>query len=126
MAIDILKSGDRDLTLFRGRGRLEIREILESIVSFYKTGPTKNVLWDIREASIGHLGVNDILMIRDSLVVRSMQREGGRTAVVTSGKLDFGVARMGEGYVQDIPLEFMMFQEIEAAESWLDKKPAGK
>ena len=98
---------------------------MDSIVSFYEAGPTPEALWDLRQASIGHLRAEDILLIRESLLVCSQPRPGVRMAVVTSGKLDYGVVRMGQGYVNDIPLEIMAFREFGAAESWLDQNRPG-
>ena len=120
MPITISTERDKDLTTFVGRGRLESAEIQDAITEFYRNGPTTNVLWDIRRATIGHLNTDDIHNIRQVIALRAGQRQNGKTAIVTARDLDFGITRMGEAYAQDLPLDFMMFRNLEEAESWLN------
>ncbi len=50
------------------------------------------------------------------------ERIGRRVAFVTSGLLEFGLARMGSAYLDDDELELNVFTEIEAAFEWLSEK----
>lgn len=113
-----------DLTLFLGLGDLDLGEIIDSLVHFYRFQPTAGALWDLRRAGIGHLRAKDILLIKTSLLAASSLRPGVRMAVVTRGKLDYGIARMSQGYMYDLPLEVMAFREMDPARSWLGRAEA--
>ena len=45
----------------------------------------------------------------------------GRTAVVVSRDLHFGLARMYEMFSSDLPVEFVVFRDLEAATAWVTR-----
>ena len=47
-------------------------------------------------------------------------RGKGSCAIVTGREVDYGMARMGQVYMDSLGIEVMVFRELEHAEQWLD------
>jgi hypothetical protein len=45
----------------------------------------------------------------------------GKTAVVVATDFHFGLARMYEVFSSDVPVEFVVFRDLEAATAWVTR-----
>jgi hypothetical protein len=56
-----------------------------------------------------------------SFISRNLERRGrGRCAVVVERDVDYGMARMGQAYLDEVGVELGVFRDLAAAERWLD------
>jgi hypothetical protein len=107
------------LTVFVADGRLSVDDIVEAITSFYKKGKTKDSLWDLRAALLENFPSDGAQKISQVASRYKQQRQGGKTAIVASRDLDYGISRMHQAYMADFPWELEVFRSIEEACDWI-------
>lgn len=111
----------RDLTILFCNGELEFSEIISHMKRLYQGNdppPTKKILWDIRNASISALTVDQVYHIASKF---NFVMDGGKTAVVALQDINYDIVKIFEEEAIDIPRDFIVFREMEEATSWLDK-----
>lgn len=115
----------KELTIFTGNGELSFDEVLKTIRSFYATNPTLNVLCDLRQASAEQISSSQVNQIAELIQKLKRIRKGGRTAIVSTRDVTFGVARMLEALIyipnDDFSYELKVFRDIKDAVRWLAK-----
>jgi len=115
----------QQLTIITGAGELSYDEVLNTIRSFYAESPTLNVLCDLRQASAGRISSSQVNQIAELIQKLKRVRKGGRTAIVSSRDVTFGVARMLEALINipndDFAYELRVFRKIKDANRWLSK-----
>ena len=84
-------------------------------------GTTRNILWDLRNANVAALTASQVTDLADLSVSYSELREGGKTAIVVSDDLNFGVAREFEGQSMSLSREFVVFRDIDKAYKWIEE-----
>lgn len=122
MSISIQTDRSKHLTTFAGTGDLTPEMILKSLESFYtgeNSPPTRDVLWDLREARLRAFSVGEAQRIVDIVRANQEARSRGKTAVVAPHDLEFGIARMLTSYIYNTSITFMVFRTIEQANKWL-------
>ena len=83
------------------------------------------VIWDLEQAEI-EMSPRQITELVRFLVHRPKAR-GGKHAVVVSRDLDFGLARVAEGYAEAwLETEFMVFRNRGDADRWLEEPSGAK
>ncbi len=95
-----------NLTVFTGEGEISYSEAWETMSRDYKSihpGTTRNILWDLRNASVASITTSQVTKLADLSDNYSKQRGGGKTAIVASHDLDFGVAKEYEGQTMSLP-----------------------
>ncbi len=102
-------------------GKVDVEQVLGQIVSFLRGEPTQLVLWDSREGSLAGLLGADLQLIVERGTPLADSRKGGRTAIVCSKEVDYGVSRMFQtlASLQNIPIEAQVFRSIQEARKWL-------
>jgi hypothetical protein len=82
------------------------------------------VLWDFSKASLSRISSNQIETILDYIKQHAEKRAGGKTAIVVSKTLEYGMSRMIQTLSEliSIPLEIKIFRSIEEAVQWLGKE----
>jgi len=113
-----------NLTIFTGEGKISFSEASETIRSFSKSinpGPTKNVLWDLRKSSVASLTASQVTYLADLSNIDSEQRSGGKTAIVASQDINFGIAKEFEGQTMHLSREFVVFRDIDKAYKWIEE-----
>ena len=110
-----------DLTCQLVEGRINLDEIIETLIKFYESDPTKNVLWDYRDAVLDNFSVDDIHIIVDRIEPYAESRTGGKTAVVAPNDLAFGLSRAFEMIGDRLPFEIEVFRTLSDAIKWLSK-----
>jgi hypothetical protein len=112
------------LTVFTGEGEISYSETWETMSRDYKSihpGTTKNILWDLRNASVASITASQVTKLADLSDNYSKQRGGGKTAIVASHDLNFGVAKEYEGQTMSLSREFVVFRDIDKAYKWIEE-----
>lgn len=94
-------------------------DIVDSITSFYENGKTNNSLWDLRDAVVTNFPSEGPRQISQVAALYKQQRAGGKTAIVASRDVVYGISRMHQAYMADFPWELKVFRSIKDACSWL-------
>ena len=111
---------DAGLILFTARGPVT-RADMESALSAIYEDPERSLpstyLWDLREAEIDWSGEQ----VKDFVYwVLANRPEGtSRNAVVASSDLQFGLARMYEALISEIPANLSVFRDMDEARAWV-------
>lgn len=83
--------------------------------------PIPDHLWDIRAVDLSRVFFNHVEDFAKYEKQHVPDRRGGRTAIVTSGALAFGISRMYEMYgaVLGRQVQTCCFESMEDAQDWL-------
>lgn len=108
---------DDDLTIFTVDGDLSVEDILK----FSSEYATKNVLWDATNGSVRNIHTDDFRRIAVEMKKQTHKRAGGKTALVGSLDVDFGLSRMYEAFagLEKIPITYGAFRNYNDAMNWL-------
>lgn len=117
--------GTHDLTLRIARGPLTAEEILAALRSYYSGPVTSLLLWDARDADLSALTGQDIRSIVDTVSGYLDPRAGGKTALVFTSDLGFGLGRMFDAYLESAltKVENRSFRSLPEALAWLGVPP---
>ena len=110
-----------DLTTFFCGGELVFDEIIDQIKRIYQGidfSPTKKNIWDIRNASISSLTLDQLYHIAS---VFKFVVEGGKTAIVAPQDINYDILKIFEAEAADIARDFIVFRQMDDAISWLEK-----
>jgi hypothetical protein len=121
MGVKITRDEDQDLTTHDVTGLVSEEEMYDAIESFYKCDPTALLLWDMSQADVSYITTDALQrFVRKSTQI-GVRRHGGRTAVVASGNLQYGLARMSEVFaeMESAPYGFRAFRSRQEALEWL-------
>ena len=113
---------DKDIKIFTASGKLTFDEAMLEIKKFYDQ-PTKNVMWDLRNVSDVKLSTEEVIeMAGLDQRTESSSRIDGKTAIVASQDLIFGLGRMFQSLSEfnAVPFDVMIFRSINEAQDWLD------
>ena len=100
------------------------KSVIEAIMKAPEFRPNINVLYDARNVSISLLTSSEIREVSD--YARSIAPRRGtswKAAIVVSGMVTYGLARMFEIMSDDSPFITSVFREIEKARAWVKGKP---
>ena len=124
MIQDILDKS-RQLTIHICSGIVSSEELLDAVKVLYDTGLTPNHLWDMTGADMSAITVETMRKIAELAKSRSSSVVGGRTVLVSSSSLTFGLSRMYEAFAESAGLksEVRAFSTREEAEKWLIAPP---
>jgi len=123
MPITTERFPSRDLTVFTPVGSSGLDEQIAVLKDFYEATPTRNVLWDFRNIRGKRLSSGDLRLIIEHLGRYRDRRPPGKTALVSSTELDFGLSRMSGSLAdsEELPWKIQAFSSFAEAESWLDE-----
>jgi hypothetical protein len=117
----------KNLTIYTLTGELTLDNIRYAIKSFWETQElTLNSLWDARGTKLTSLKSSDM----ESLAVyigqfryRFEERIGGKSAVVASSDLQYGLSRILSTLyeIEDFPTQLKIFRTMDEAIKWLDQ-----
>lgn len=112
----------RDLTVFTVEGELRFEEQIEVLRTFYEGDPTANVLWDFRNITGNRIQSEEVSMIVSFIKRKETKRTSGKTALVVSTDLDFGLSRVSQAYgeSEELPWEIRTFRSMESAYQWIE------
>lgn len=114
----------RQLTTFVATGEVSFNDIIEALRPFFLGRATKNVLWNFCEAQpdVDDLSKN-IEMIAKFSDKERVLRSAGKTALVATADLMYGLLRMYETFadLHGLAHSVMAFRRIEDALQWIDE-----
>ena len=119
--IETIVDSQGDLSVFTVNGELTADEIIERVEEYYTKHPTKLVLWimgDVDLSAITREGIERIIQIAKK---NTGKRKEGKTAIVGSKDVEYGLARMYEAYTgfENLPYEYKIFKDVDEAKEWL-------
>ena len=120
-SIESLHNREKSLTVYKVKRLLSAEEMISAIKTFYTENMTFNVLLDLTEADLSLISTDEIIQIVREIRTYADARAGGRTALVFSRALEYGLGRMSEAFYQmeNIPIDIRSFRNLEKAEAWL-------
>ena len=122
MGIDISDDPGRNLTVFAATGELTYEAQIDVLRKFYTGRPTPNVIWDLRALTGMRLSTEEIAKIIAYIKKYQSVRPKGKTALVTSTDVDFGLSRMSEMLAEGekVPWSIRAFRSMAQAMQWID------
>ena len=119
----IIKKSDseNDMTVFTVIGKVTANELVAAISDFYEKSVTLNILWDLTKSDLSEISSSDVELIVNLSVKYAEKRSSGKTAIVGSDDLTFGLSRMYEltKEMTELPFETQTFRDIGKAYKWL-------
>jgi hypothetical protein len=121
--IEIRLEPDKHFTTYIFTGEVTVEQIISAQEEFYYKTPMLFLLVDFTQADLSVLTSNDLRAILSGAGKNGHLRKGGKTAVVASWNLAFGMARMYEimAEIQDLPFIVRAFRTQDEALIWLSK-----
>jgi len=112
---------EAELTVYETQGPMTVADVSDTVTSCLTDDPTQLVIWDIRAASFSGVTADDLrnVVIRARPLADS--RAGGKTAIVSSGGAEFGLARLFQIYAElyEAPIDIKVFDAMDNAIDWL-------
>jgi hypothetical protein len=120
-----IKSGvdrDKDLTSHTCHGTTTMAEIGDAIRLFYRSSPTRNVIWDLSDGNFASTSTDQISALAAQIKRMAHSRAGGKTAIVASADLGYGLGRMYQVFAQQAEQmsDIQVFRSCKEAEKWLE------
>jgi|WetSurSiteA1Bulk_404760.scaffolds.fasta_scaffold59407_2 hypothetical protein len=121
--IKIRVEPDKYLSTYFFAGEVTVEQIISAQAEFYSKEPMLFLLVDFTQADLSVLTSKDLRTILSGAEKNGHVRKGGKTAVVASGNLAFGMARMYEimAEIQDLPFFVRAFRTQDEALMWLSR-----
>ena len=112
---------DRQLTIQTVTGEATFAEIAHAIKTYYEGVVTKFVLWDSTQAVLDNVKANEVEALAALTKKCSGRRKGGKTALVFSSDLGFGIGRMFDTHHEILAsaVSHGSFRSREEALKWL-------
>jgi len=124
MPITSRMNQSEQLTTFTATGEVTFNDIIEALRPFFAGRATKNILWNFCDAKPD---VDDLTESLDRIAKFSNKerklRSSGKTALVASADLMYGLLRMYETFadIHGLAHSVMAFRTIEGALQWINE-----
>jgi hypothetical protein len=127
MPVRTIDHTEKDLTEHIATGDVLDEEMFEAQRQFFEKGPTRLQLWDLTECSMAGITMGGMRTFIEKATRFGKARKNGRTAVVVSTQLQYGLARMAETFTElaSVPYEVQVFRSKEEAHAWLNEELEG-
>jgi hypothetical protein len=128
MTITLQVDRTKNLTICTLTGELTLDKIYHSIKSYWEARElTMNALWDTRDTQLANLKSSEVERVTSFIRQfrpRFEERKGGKTAVVASSDLQYGLSRIvGTLYeIENFPTQLKVFRTMDEAKGWLDQE----
>lgn len=104
------------------RGQWDAKGILEALQTLWaeqrRTGML-GALWDLRDVRAGGVTTGQLREVATRHMGDRPALPESRAAVVVSGDLEFGIARMMEAFVSEGQVDMQIFRDLSEASDWL-------
>ena len=119
--IETIVDSQNDLSVFTVNGDLTADEVIERVEEYYTRHPTKLVLWIMADVDLSAMTSEGIERIIQIAKKNTGKRKEGKTAIVGSKDIEYGLARMYEAYtgLENLPYECKIFKDVNEAKEWL-------
>ncbi len=113
---------NKDLTILVVTGKVSSDEITDALRDFYKSGFTLKLLLDFSNSEFSDLPSDQLPLIISVAKSYAHLREGGKTAIVMSSGVGFGIGRMYEtlSEIEQHPITHNICKSIDEAMDWLE------
>lgn len=122
MPVNTVIDRENDITRHIASGEVSDEEMFAAQKEFYENGPTRLQLWEMSECSVKDVTIGGMRTFIEKAAQLGKARENGRTAVIVSSQLQYGLARMAEAFGEfaSLPFEFHAFKDRDTALAWLN------
>ena len=119
--ISTTKNSELDLTINTAEGEISHIDLINWVKDYYSGVVSKLMLWDFNEADVSKITNDELKKIILEIKKTATMRNGGKTALVFSKNIGFGMGRMYGAFseIEGIPFEYRSFRNIEDAKTWL-------
>lgn len=119
--IENIRDREKQLTVHILSGEISIQDLIDAVKQLYDSAPTPNHLWDLTAADMSKIEGEELQDLANFAKQASPSRVGGRTALVDTRDLGFGLSRMYRVFaeVSDQRVEIGVFRSREEAEKWI-------
>ncbi|MCK4539439.1 MAG: hypothetical protein KAV42_11640 [Candidatus Krumholzibacteria bacterium] len=110
------------VVLSKATGRVTYEDMLGTIkatINDTRRGSPYRELFDLRDVVEYDIDGDGIKKLVSYVTSRGRLVRFGRVAYVPSKDMVYGIGRIFEAYASDVPLEFMVFGDIDQASSWV-------
>lgn len=114
----------KQLTIFTVTSKITGDEIINVVEEYYSGNLTTCLLWDLRAADMSSLSSNELKNILFLSKKYAHRRKNGKTAIVVSSDLSFGISRMYGSYseIYEHPAAHRITKDYDDAIKWLLEK----
>jgi hypothetical protein len=115
---------DRQLTIHTVTGKPSFEELMTALNRFWEGQPTRNLLWNFSEARLAHISYSETRKLIDYVRPQTEKRAGGKTALVSSRDLEYGMSRTLQSLreFQSPSYQIEVFRSLEEASQWFDQE----
>ena len=119
--LEEFRDDENQLTTHVFTGVVLIDDIIEAVKALYTSEPTPNHLWDVTQADLSKINSKDLDKIASIASQSAPSGRTGRTAIVTSSDLGFGLGRVYEAFarISGQMVEVRSFRSRKQAEDWI-------
>ena len=116
---------ETQITTLTAIGPVTAEELMAALGAYYAGSPTRLALCDLSQAKLSLLSTDDIARIVSFTIARAEVRAGGKTAILASRDLEYGMARMYEmlAELRRHPVVIRAFRDRDEALRWLGESP---
>ena len=112
---------EKDLTIQMVVGPVSLQDACDELDRYYAGPFTKLILWDLTRAGISSYKTEHIIALVRKVKQYHHLRKGGKTAMVISKDLNYGLTRMYQAHAEgeELDFEIRVFRDMEKAKEWL-------
>jgi len=109
------------LTVHIFSGVVRAQDLMDAVKKLYESELTPHHLWDLTAADLSSLQGMDLDDLAKLAKQSAPDRKGGRTAIVSSSDLGFGLGRVYQAYAEysQQRVEIKIFHARDEAEAWI-------
>ena len=113
---------DQDLTSIVFSGKVLPADIINALKDLYEFETTSKVIWNFSDCDVTSLLYDDLSSFIDAAKGFAHRRVNGKTALVGSSDLAFGIGRMHITLadLERYPIPLQIFRSVDEALAWLN------
>ena len=110
----------KQLTIFKCTDDVMVKELIDKLITFYKTSPTLYLLMDLTHARLKSGSTEDVREYVEFLKSWGHVRKGGKTAIAVSSDKEYGLSRAFQAFskIKDLAFETEVFHSLDEAKNW--------
>lgn len=119
--IDCSVTQETDLTIYTVSGEASLGDVITVLKNVDQNELTKNCIWDFRGGTASCFSAEDVKTLARFSAQYCTRRNGGKTAVVVSSNLDFGLARMYQAHAENLAKDVAVgiFRDWQRCFAWV-------
>jgi hypothetical protein len=110
-----------DVTIMAASGKITAGQIIDVLIDYYEGEFTSNLIWDYTDADLTDIANADLQRISSASRRYTHLRKKGKTAIVVTEPLGFGLGRMYEiiNEMEENPVRYNIFKTRQEALEWM-------